>query len=469
MDTAERLMRKVVDACADCDICRYLMDTNCLFFPELYRLWDREKEAGERITPRNLRRLADLCNYCALCPCPNIREEIIAAKTLFVDRDGLDPFIRTLADVERVGKLCGAIPRLANLLLQNNRTGPLIKKAAGINARRKLPLFPDECFPARAKRCGLHKKSPAKNNRKVAYFAGCTARYIFPEVAKAAVDVLQRNRITVYYPEQNCCGMPSMLEGDRKMTLQFAERTVAQLSEVVADGYDVVCSCPTCGYMLKKIISEGACYSRQYQDLAGGDARHIKVPDNGSSAMGSRGATDGSPKGMRYRLLDRSIYGTLLKDDGYFSGIDPLKRIRVAENIHDLGEYLLILQRAGELDTRWGAVSGRMLYYPPCHQREQNIGTPYLDLLALIPNLSIDALHDTDHCCGIAGIMGFKRDFHHASIQMGSRLVAAIKRNDPDHLITDCLSCRLQFNQMSAYPVRHPVEILRQAYTSGAA
>ena len=47
---------------------------------------------------------------------------------------------------------------------------------------------------------------------------------------------------------------------------------------------------------------------------------------------------------------------------------------------------------------------------------------------------------------------------------MGSRLMAKIKRIDPDHLVTDCLSCRLQFNQMSPYPVQHPIETLSQAY-----
>ncbi|MFH0726371.1 MAG: hypothetical protein V2B19_08495 [Pseudomonadota bacterium] len=35
-------------------------------------------------------------------------------------------------------------------------------------------------------------------------------------------------------------------------------------------------------------------------------------------------------------------YGKLMKDDGYFSTIDPLRRIKVAESTHDLGEYLLI-------------------------------------------------------------------------------------------------------------------------------
>ena len=171
MDDAERLMREVVDACTDCDCCRYLMDTNCLFFPEIYTLWDREKENGEQITPQELRHLADLCNYCALCPCPNIREDIITAKTLFIDRDGLDPYIRTLEDVERVGKLCGAVPWLSNLFLQSKLTGSLIKKSVGINPKRQLPIFPKENFPSWAKRRKLDEKSAKENKRKIAYFS----------------------------------------------------------------------------------------------------------------------------------------------------------------------------------------------------------------------------------------------------------------------------------------------------------
>ncbi len=492
MDHAERLMREVVDACTDCDCCRYLMDTNCLFFPEIYKLWDREKETGEPITPKELRHLADLCNYCALCPCPNIREDIITAKTLFIDRDGLDPYIRTLEDVERVGRLCGAVPRLSNFLLQSEATGNLIKKSAGINPKRRLPVFPQENFPSWAKRRKLDRKSQGDNKRNVAYFAGCTARYLFPEVPKAVIDVFERNNITVYYPPQNCCGMPSMLEGDRKVTLAFAERTVLQLADVVADGYDIVCSCPTCGYMLRNALRECAYYSEAYQDLVGGDGRHLKIPDDisgngsGNSASGvpddlkatfgghhmSRETVhvtdpmDGSVKEVSFRVLEKSIYGKILKDDGYFSGIDPLKRIRVAENTYDLGQFLMGLHRSGELDTQLGPVPGQRVYYPPCHQREQGIGMPYLDLLDLIPDMSMEAIQTNAYCCGIAGIMGFKRDFHKASLYLGSRLMAKIKRMDPDHLVTDCLSCRLQFNQMTRYPVIHPIEVLSQSYNN---
>jgi glycerol-3-phosphate dehydrogenase subunit C len=488
---AERLIRKVIDACADCDCCRFIMDTSCQFFPELYRLWDQETETGEIVTPGDLRHLVDLCNYCALCPCPNIREDIITAKTLFIDRDGLDPSIRVLEDVERVGKMCGAFPRLANFLLHNKSTSRFVKRFAGINPERKLPIFPKENFRSWAKQRAIHEKPPADSKLKVAYFAGCTGQYLFPDVPKAVIEVFERNGIPIYYPEQNCCGMPSLLEGDRELTLRFAERTVSRLDEVVSEGYDVVCSCPTCGYMLKNALLESAYYSDAYQQLVGGDERQLKVPDRmplkRTGAEEAKIPTDcrspiderlpnravqaarppgGSLKEVPLRVLDKSIYGGILKDDGYFSGIDPMKRIRVAENTYDLGQYLLGLHHQGALCTNLGPVSGRMVYYPPCHQREQGMGMPYLDLMGLIPGISMASFPSSLYCCGIAGIMGFKRDFHNASIHMGSRLIAAIRKLDPDLLSTDCLSCRLQFNQITTYPVRHPVEILIQSYKS---
>ena len=40
----EHITRGVIERCADCDVCRHLMDVNCLLFPELFRLFDREKE-----------------------------------------------------------------------------------------------------------------------------------------------------------------------------------------------------------------------------------------------------------------------------------------------------------------------------------------------------------------------------------------------------------------------------------------
>ncbi len=451
----EKKARKVVDDCADCDVCRFLMDSDCLFFPELYRLWDKEIETGEKITSDELRKLVDLCNFCALCPCPPVRADIIEAKTLYIDRDGLKFGVRTLEDVERMAKLYGASTRLTNMLFRGRATGALAKKAAGIHDERQIPTFPEESFPEWAKKHNLISWPQKNQNRKIAYFAGCTANYLFPDVPRAVVEVFRINGFDVYFPEQKCCGMPSMLEGDRQLTLGFVQLNIDRLAEAVQNGYDIVCSCPTCGFMLKNVLKAGAYYSREYQEAAGADETYLKIP--------TAKAAD-NPGGKKFSLLKRNMYQSIFKDDGYFSAIDPMKRIMVAENTHDLGGYLANLHRSGKLKTNFGKIAGRMVYYPPCHLREQNIGRPYQELLGLLPGIDLQPVDGSLNCCGMGGIMGFKREFHEASIHLGNRLMAKIKEFDPERLITDCLSCRLQFNQLLPYKVYHPIEILQKAY-----
>jgi len=451
----EKKARKVIDDCADCDVCRFLMDADCPVFPELYRLYDQEVETGEKITPKELRNLVDLCNFCALCPCPPVRADIIEAKTRFVDRDGLKLGVRTLEDVERVAKICGAFPKLNNNLFRSKLGGDLLKKAAGIHRERHLPIFPEKNFPQWAKKHGLNIRSKKQKLRKVAYFAGCTANYLFPEVPKAVVDVLRINDFDVYYPEQKCCGMPSLLEGDRQLTLKFLRTNVDRLAEAVESGYDIVCSCPTCGFMLRNILKEGAYYSTEYQESVSSDAAYLQVPVAKATH---------NPGNKQFEFIKKSIYGNLFKDDGYFSSINPLKRIMVAENTFDLAEYLVNLHHSGELKTSNVNVPGRMVYYPPCHLREQKIGRPYLDLLQLIPGIRLEPIDGALDCCGMAGIMGFKKEFHKSSCHLGNRLMAKIKKLKPEKLVTDCLSCRLQFNQLLPYKVYHPIEILRNAY-----
>jgi glycerol-3-phosphate dehydrogenase subunit C len=451
----EKKARKVVDECADCDICRFLMDADCLFFPELYRLYDKEIETGEEITSKELRRLVDLCNFCALCPCPPVRAKIIEAKTRFIDRDGLKFGVRTLEDVARVATLCGAFPKLSNIFIQSRLGGDLLKKAGRIHPKRSLPIFPEEKFQQWAQKRNLNTRPKKNRNRKIAYFAGCTANYLFPEVPRAVVEVFQYNGIEVFYPQQKCCGMPSLLEGDRQLTLKFVRFNMDRLAEAVQNGYDIVCSCPTCGFMLRNVLKEGAYYSSGYQASVGADETYLKMP---AARMSD------NPSGKKFDLLKRNMYQSILKDDGYFSAVDPMKRIMVAENTYDLGEYLIELHQSGELKTTFGEVPGQMVYYPPCHLREQKIGRPYPELLNLLPGIELEAVDGSLYCCGMAGIMGFKRDFHETSIHLGNKLMDRIRALDPQNIVTDCLSCRLQFQQLLPYKVYHPVEILKEAY-----
>ena len=315
-------------------------------------------------------------------------------------------------------------------------------------------MFPQESFPQWLKQRSTPLRREVKG-RKIAYFAGCTGQYLFPETPKAVIEVLERNGIEVYFPEQKCCGMPSLLEGDGPLTLDFARFNIERLAEAVDAGYEIVCSCPTCGFMLKSVLAEGACYADTYRESVRRGGSCWANYQAGVRTVHRPWSFPGNP------TLEK-----LFKDEGYFSSLDAEKRMKVARRTYDLGEYLWDLHGKGELNSNFGPVSARMAYYAPCHLREQKIGRPYFDLLRLVPGVSLERIDGAFFCCGIAGIMGFKEDFHETSVAMGSRLMAKVRTLDPERLVCDCLSCRIQFNQLVPHRVFHPVEILRESYAN---
>jgi glycerol-3-phosphate dehydrogenase subunit C len=469
----ERIAREVVELCANCEQCREFMeDTGCLFFPRLFGLYDRAKEENTKISSDELKKLIDLCNMCGLCSCPAVRADIRNAKDAFVARDGLKPTVRLLEDVQRVWKICGAYPRLANLISEIKPVSYVAKRLTGIHPERKLPKMPAEGFDEWARKRGIHRKQETAG-AKVAYFVGCTARYLFPEVAKATVEVLERNGVTVYFPEQKCCGMPSLLEGDRPFTFDLANYNLQQLEEAIDDGYDIVSSCPTCGYMLKGVLSEGAYFSEAYRDKlkqmvaeAGGDHRKVWERILEEEATPEGRATAASPRRSKPALPIKMIVDGMLQDEGYFSAIDGRRRIKIASHSYDAGEYLRELDRKGKFNRDLGPVRDRMAYYAPCHQKEQNMGQPWAELLRLVPEISIENVGGPFDCCGLSGIMGLKREFHATSLAMGEPLMEKIRALAPEMLVSDCLSCRIQFNQALPYRVLHPVEVLNNAYHS---
>lgn len=465
----ETFVRQAVDRCASCDWCRdYLKESSCLFFRRLYRLYDREKGGRAAISDAELLRLTDLCNLCGMCPCVEIRTWVRQAKDGFVKRNGLPVAVRVLEDIRLLSKVGGIAPQLSNALLEKGLLGRGIKRIMGIHPERRLPRFPHQSFDVWARKNGLDQ--PAKGPNKVAYFVGCTARYLFPDVARATVAVLQHNGIDVYVPPQKCCGMPPMLEGDRDFTHRSAASNLAQLQKLVDEGYDIVCSCPTCGYFYKSVLPADAVNSEDFRgrvaaldrqengDLVriGERLRQEEPAFQGRSDAGMRMATQ--PATLKF------VRAGLLRDRGYFGAFDGIARLRVASRTYDLGEYLLRRLSAGKLDLRFGRVSGKMAYFAPCHQREQDIGQPWRELLARVPGMTTDGVGGALDCCGLGGIMGFKRNFHPTSVAIGRRLMKKIEAAAPENLLTECLSCRLQFKQMLPLPVSHPVEILAAAY-----
>lgn len=444
----EAIIRNVIDACADCDTCRFLMNEDCLFFPELYRLVDREKESGQAAPDHELKGLVELCTLCGLCPCPNIRNDIIKAKAALVKQNGMPLGNRLLADVQQFGRTCGMVPGLTNAFLSNSSVKEIVKRIAGIHPLRNLPRIPEENFFTWAKDRGLCNTSANKHG--VAYFAGCTAGYLFPEVGRAAVMVLEQNDVKVFVPTQRCCGMPTLVEGDFRTTLKRAKSNLDSILTAKDRGFEPVSSCPTCGFLMKVLLKEGAYHSDSFQrSVAAGDDE-IKLPDGRGNGQ--------------FTHLKKSLYGKILKDDGLFKALEPLKRITLSDGFLDIGEYLVRLLDGGQLNTRLQPIRERIVYFAPCHQREQKIGSPYIRLLSRVPGLIIEQVGGSMDCCGMGGSLGYKKGFHDASVSLGSSIAAMIRASAPDTVVTDCLSCRLQFQLLLHYPVVHPLEILLRAY-----
>jgi glycerol-3-phosphate dehydrogenase subunit C len=238
--------------------------------------------------------------------------------------------------------------------------------------------------------------------------------------------------------------MPTLLEGDRRLTSDFVSDNVERWAEIVEQGYDIICSCPTCGYMLKSVISTGAEGHRLNRLIDGSNGDFIEMPIGKSMFVHIHPDAEGT-----LRIPKKYVEG-LVKDTSYFDAIGPAKRFKISENTYDVGEYLWKLYKANELSSKFGRFDVEAVYYPPCHLREQRIESPYQDLLNLIPGFQMEPING-NYCCGNAGIMGFKKEFYQNSIKIAGRLIAKIKKLNPEMITTDCLSCRLQFNQLTPY------------------
>lgn len=85
--------------------------------------------------------MLSLCTLCGLCPCPNIRADIIRGKTEHVGRNGLPFANRILADIQSVGKISGWFSDLVNIALSIAPLNRIAKKQSGFILIASCPGF----------------------------------------------------------------------------------------------------------------------------------------------------------------------------------------------------------------------------------------------------------------------------------------------------------------------------------------
>ena len=78
---------------------------------------------------------------------------------------------------------------------------------------------------------------------KAAFFSGCLIDFVYPQIGKNILKVLNEQKVDVTFPsEQTCCGIPVLYSGDSQTAREIAIQNVKVLKE-----YDlIITGCATC-------------------------------------------------------------------------------------------------------------------------------------------------------------------------------------------------------------------------------
>ena len=374
-----------------------------------------EGRAGAVWSPRDYlfmslldgKRSTAACLHCEACrvECPlsiDLPKLMWMAQADYAARHGRSFRDRVLGNPELLARV-GTLAAPFSTVVANVDPGKtMIRMALGLDRKRALPRFHRRTFKKRF--ANRHSRDMnGESGRRVAYYVGCFSNYYEPEVAGALVDVMHRSRIRVVVPNQKCCGMPMMATQNVAGARRNAGFNIQSLAALAAEGYDIVAACPSCSLMIK----------REYPNM-----------------------------------------------------YDSYEARLVSEHVYYIDEYLALLNREGSLDTGLGELSESVFYHAPCHTKVEHSVAESLDLLRLIPGLSIDAVSSV--CCGMAGYHGFKKPYSAQSMEIGGKLFEEIRLSRSSRVVTSCAACRLQIEAGASTQAVHPIKLFQEAYAIGS-
>ncbi len=216
---------------------------------------------GRQLASDEVREVADLCVNCKMCAleCPahvNIPKLMLEAKAANVAQHGLARGEWFLARLENVVRWGSAFSLLTNLALGSRTMRWAFDRLFGLSPRRRLPRFALRTFMNTAKRRGWTRR-PRSDRPCVAYFVDLYANYVDPQIAEAAVLVLQHNGFDVFVPPgQAGSGIAALAHGDADTARESALQNLRLLADLVREGMTVVCSEPSAALMFRQDYSD---------------------------------------------------------------------------------------------------------------------------------------------------------------------------------------------------------------------
>jgi glycerol-3-phosphate dehydrogenase subunit C len=395
------LSRATLDACVKCTIC----ETACPV-SAVTPLFSGPKFVGpqaERFrNGESVDHSLDYCSSCGACTlaCPQGVQiaELNSQARAVMKADHMPVRDQLITRTTLMGMMMTPVAPIANAALHNKPIRTIVEKVIGIHRNAPMPPAQTQTLQGWLKKRKAPTKAPTRGS--VVFFHGCAGGYFEVETSKKSIEVLEYLGYEVIVPKQGCCGLAQQSNG---LFDQASAAVLKLCDELRSAGKD-----------LTIISSSGSCT------------------------------------------------GMLKHEAHEIMGVSDDKLKDIATRIRDMMEFLLDLHDAGELPTDFQAIDMTVPYHAPCQLKSQGMGQPAVEVLKLIPGLTV--VESGAVCCGIAGTYGLKKEKYDVAQAVGKPLFDMVKRTNPDLALCDTETCRWQIEQSSGVKTEHPIWMVHRAY-----
>jgi glycerol-3-phosphate dehydrogenase subunit C len=421
----EAELLRTFQICHECRMCVGY----CGSFPELFRRIDRDIDSGksegaEHLDAADIHAVAEECWQCKLCyiKCPYTEDDgatelldfprvMLREKAQRARRDGVSLVDTILGEPQIVGALgAGPAAKPTNLIHASSLVRKVQEVVAGVSSKFPIPPMASETFSTWRNR---RDDAPAAREGDVVLFHTCYGEYNAPNVAIAAVRVLERNGYRVLAPGvlpaeadagekvgpgATCCGMPNLDGGDLGRFADKVRQNVELLYPQVKAGLSIVVPNPTCAMTMKKTWAE-----------------HVDTPETRA----------------------------------------------VAAATFDLMEFFVQLGRQKKLDLDFEHGLGTVAYHAACHLRAQKVAIPGARVLGKAKDTDVRVVEE---CSAVDGTWGMKAEHYETGRKYAQKLVRGVKDVEPDLVVTDCMLSSLRLQHETGLRVLHSAEAMAEAY-----
>jgi len=409
-------LERVFDICHGCRRCVSL----CQSFPTLFDLVDSSASLEvDGVAKQDYWKVVDHCYLCDLCymtKCPYVPPHawnldfphlMLRAKAFKFKRGNVKFRDRVLTGTDRLGTLAGipVISGMVNAANRNQLARKALEAVLEVHQDARVPEYHSETL-RKAERSRIGRDAAGEpvgaTTGKVALFVTCYGNYNEPEVNEDLIAVFEHNGIPVTLARQErCCGMPKLELGDLEAVKAAKEFNIPVLKGLADAGWDIVAMVPSCVLLFK-------------QELP------LMFPD------------------------------------------DPDVQA-VKEAMYDPFEYLMLRHKHGKLNLDFTHPLGSVVYQASCHQRVQNIGQKTREVLALVPETTVEII---ERCSGHDGTYAVKKESYAAAMKIVKPVANRVDKAAPDHFGSDCPMAGAHIAHALGRDgqQQHPLRLLRLAY-----